>query len=174
MSALNKEQRGVAIAMAAALIVTIMALAFAVTADHAAAAVPFADRLQHTLRLDLFVVIWLMATIGNVARLRFFSERDIAGSGSDEESSKVRQARAILQNTLEQVAFAVMTHMIVAAVFDKSTALITALVLLFAVGRLLFWTGFRYGARRRAFGFGLTFYPSVLALITSAVAADMI
>ena len=131
----------------------------------------FASRLQHALRLDLFVIIWLLATIGNVARLRFFSKNDIDGSSSEKESADVRDARAILQNTLEQVVFAIVTHVIVAAVFDRPTALITALVFLFFVGRLMFWVGFKHGAKRRAFGFGLTFYPSASALIASAVAA---
>src|ERR1035441_6700399 len=38
---------------------------------------------------------------------------------------------------------------------------------LFCFGRLIFWIGFRRGPVGRAFGFALTFYPSVGALLLS-------
>jgi hypothetical protein len=45
----------------------------------------------------------------------------------------------------------------------------TAFTGLFSAGRLLFWMGYQHGAPRRALGFGLTFYPTIAALlITSA------
>lgn len=165
----KKEQRGVAMAMAAALVTTIVVLS-AVAAAQAADAVPFPDRLQGALRADLLVVAWLAAAIANVARLRFFSADDIAGSSAETASGKVRVASAILQNTFEQAGLAVVAHMIVAATFNRSSALIVALALLFALGRLLFWAGYGKGAKGRAFGFALTFYPSVLALLASALA----
>jgi uncharacterized membrane protein YecN with MAPEG domain len=56
----------------------------------------------------------------------------------------------------------------VTATFVRAVAVIDALVILFAVGRLLFWIGYRRGAAGRAFGFALTFYPSVLALLAAA------
>jgi hypothetical protein len=61
--------------------------------------------------------------------------------------------------------------MIVVAAFVRSNAVIAALVCLFAAGRLLFWAGYRRGAKGRAFGFALTFYPSALALLASTIAA---
>ena len=163
----RQEQRGVAWAMASALVLTIGIMGVALMMDHGAA-VPFVSRLQFAIRVDLLVVAWLAAGIANVARLRFFSESDIAGSGGGPGSDKVRVAGAILQNTFEQASLAVAAHLIVAASFDRSNALIAALAGLFAVGRLLFWLGYRHGAKGRAFGFALTFYPSVLALLASA------
>jgi uncharacterized membrane protein YecN with MAPEG domain len=67
---------------------------------------------------------------------------------------------------------AVGAHLIVVATFGTSTAIVAALAGLFAVGRLLFWIGYRYGAKWRAFGFALTFYPSVLALAASGIAVS--
>ncbi len=156
--------------MVSALVVTVLVLSIVVVVDRAATPAAFAIRLQSALRADLFVIVWLAAAIANVARMRFFSGSDIAGSASEMGSEKVRQANAILQNTFEQVGLAIVTHLVVAATFDRSIAPIQTLVCLFAVGRLLFWIGYRHGARGRAFGFALTFYPSVLALAASATA----
>lgn len=165
------EQRSVALAMAGAFVTTVLVLAVVAIFDRAAPAVPFETRLQMAIRADLFVICWLAAAIANVARLRFFSERDIAGSSAGSGTADVQQAGAILQNTLEQVGLAIFAHMIVAATFRHPNALIETLVCLFAIGRLLFWVGYRHGAKGRAFGFALTFYPSVGALLASAAAA---
>jgi uncharacterized membrane protein YecN with MAPEG domain len=169
-AAFRREQRGVALAMAAALVTAILVLGGVVLAERGGAPMPVAARLAATLRIEAFVVVWLVAAIANVARLRFFSARDIAGSGAEGASDEVRWAGAILQNTVEQVALAVVVHLIVAASIDRPVALVAALAALFGVGRLLFWAGYRHGASGRAFGFALTFYPSVLALLGSGVA----
>jgi hypothetical protein len=165
----HQEQRRVAMGMFAALVVTIAVLASVAIADRTPPA-PFAARLHSALLLELLVLPWLVATIANVARLRFFSEPDIAGS-SEPASPRLREARAVLQNTLEQTVLAVATHLIVAASFPRSTAPIAALIALFGIGRLLFWRGYRHGAAARAFGFGLGFYPNVVALLAAGVAA---
>jgi uncharacterized membrane protein YecN with MAPEG domain len=165
------EQRGVAIAMASALFLTIVVLGLVAFATHGGSTPPFPQRLQDALRIDLIVILWVAAGIANVARLRFFSQQDIAGSGGNNASAQVRVANAILENSFEQAVLAIVTHLIVAATFAASTPLIAALASLFAVGRLLFWRGYKRGASGRAFGFALTFYPSIVALIASALAA---
>lgn len=169
--AFKAEQRGVAIRMASALLLTIVVLGLVAFATHGCGVVPFPQRLQDALRIDLLVVLWVAVGIANVARLRFFSEQDIAGSGSQQAPDQVRIANAVLENSFEQAVLAIVTHLIVAATFAGSTPLIAALACLFVVGRLLFWTGYKRGARGRAFGFALTFYPSVIALLASALAA---
>ena len=117
------------------------------------------------------MAIWFAAAIANVARLRFFSERDIAGSSAGPGSDEIRSAGAILQNTFEQAALAVAAHLVIAATFARSVALIDVMVVLFAAGRLLFWIGYEHGAEGRAFGFALTFYPSLVGLIAAAAVA---
>ena len=166
----QQEQRGVALRMAAALCVTVLV---STTCLYQGAAVPttLAERLIVTARADVFVLCWLAATIGNVARLRFFSADDIAGSGSGNASAEVSRAKAVLQNTLEQVALAVPVHVALAVMDASSVPLITALAALFAIGRLLFWIGFARGAEARAFGFALTFYPSLAGLVVAVLAA---
>ncbi len=167
--AFKAEQRGVAIGMASALLLTMVVLGLVALATHGRSEPAFQQRLQDALRIDLLVILWVAAGIANVARLRFFSAKDIAGSGAQQASDQVRIANAILENSFEQAVLAIVTHLIVAATFAGSTPLIAALACLFAVGRLLFWTGYKRGASGRAFGFALTFYPSVLALLAVTV-----
>lgn len=159
-----------AVAMLGALATTIVVMGTIALLDRAAAPMPFADRLQTALRADLFVVAWLAAAIANVARLRFFSERDIAGSSAENASPEVRRARAILQNSFEQVCLAILAHVILAASLENSQTMIEAMVILFSIGRLLFWMGYKHGAKARAFGFALSFYPTMMALLSAAAA----
>ncbi|MHA6722124.1 MAPEG family protein [Sphingomonas sp. RS2018] len=163
----RNEQRRVAWRMGSALVLTIVVLVAAFIVGSSQPAIPLADRLQFALRTDTLVVGWLLAAIANVARLRFFSEDDIAGSGAGGGTTRVRNAAAILQNTLEQVVLAVVTHMIVATTFGHPQPILVALTCLFSVGRLSFWAGYGRGAHGRAFGFALTFYPSAIMLVTA-------
>lgn len=158
----HREQRRVAAAMGAALLtaMALLSLAFAC----AGAEQPFIDRLQTTLRADLFVLLCLAVAIGDVARRRFLSPQDLAGAATTEASPDVAAARAILQNTLEQSVLAIGAHLALTAAFGGSRLPVAVLVGLFVAGRVLFNAGYRHGASARAFGFALTFYPSVLAL----------
>ena len=160
----QRQQRGVAVRMAAAVAVTVTVIAAALYMALSAAP-PVAERLAMTLKADLFVAVWLFAGVANVARLRFFSREDIGGSGSASASVAVRNGNAVLQNTLEQVVLAVVAHLGLAAVLEGSGLLIVALVVLFSLGRALFWAGYAKGAAARALGFALTFYPSAFALL---------
>jgi uncharacterized membrane protein YecN with MAPEG domain len=168
--------------MAAGLCISLVALSVAAWAWQDTRALPLADRLKMTIEADGLVVILLAATIANVARLRFFSEQDIGGSGSAGSAStasastgsastggsdKVRRASAVVQNTLEQAVLAMATHLVVTTSIVHSQALVQTMVGLFAVGRLLFWAGYKRGATGRALGFALTFYPSVIGLVAS-------
>jgi hypothetical protein len=130
----------------------------------------FPERLAFVLRADLFVFVWLLAAVGNVARARFFSPMDIDGSGLSKSSPTVSVKIAILQNTLEQVVLAVGAHVGLAAAADARTmALVPPLVILFCIGRAAFWLGYAGGATRRAFGFATTFYPTIFAYALALV-----
>lgn len=163
------EQRGVARRMVAALGATLVISAACLHWD--IAPTTLAERLIVTAKADVFVLGWLAATIGNVARLRFFSAEDIAGSDPRTATSDVMRANAVLQNTLEQVVLAVPVHVALAALVTSSMPLVVALAAMFAIGRLLFWIGYAHGAKARAFGFALTFYPTIAGLIIVTIAA---
>lgn len=166
----RQEQRGVALRMVAALCVTILVTATCLYRG-SEASTTLAERLIVTARADVFVLCWLAAAIGNVARRRFFSADDIAGSGSGTATADVDRAKAVLQNTLEQVVLALPIHVALAVLVASSAPLIAALAALFAIGRFIFWTGYARGAKARAFGFALTFYPSLAGLIIVIFAA---
>jgi len=158
-------QRGVAGWMAVAVFLT--AGAFVIVDRYGAPASPvaLAERLMIAVRTDLFVVLWLAIAISNVARIRFISPDDIAGSGAASPGPRLRTAAAFLQNTLEQVAIAVPAHFALAIFYSDRPLIVPVLGGLFCLGRLFFWAGYARGAVGRAFGFALTFYPSVGALL---------
>lgn len=165
----RQEQRGVALRMAAALCVTVLVSATCLYRG-AAAPTTLAERLIVTARADVFVLCWLAAAIGNVARLRFFSAEDITDSDSGNATAEVERAKAVLQNTLEQVVLAVPIHVSLAVLVASSVPLIVALAALFVIGRLLFWIGYARGPKARAFGFALTFYPNLAGLVIAVFA----
>ena len=159
------EQRRVATGMTIGFFVSLTAMIAAISADRAHGILSLQDRLPAFARAEFFVVIWLVAMIANVARMRFFSVDDIAGSSSTFESQRVEDARAVLQNTLEQVVLGVACHALLLISVPNSTYLVAVLAALFSVGRLFFWIGHSRGAAARSLGFALTFYPSLLCLV---------
>ena len=90
------------------------------------------------------------------------------GSAQAAASPAVLRANAILRNTLEQVVFAAGSHCALAVELPAGwMVVLPGLVGLLCVGRALFWLGYRHGADARAFGFALTFYPSVGAFVAA-------
>jgi len=164
---LNVEQRRVLRGMGLAVMAAAIILALGTTfAWPLVPALPrMEDRLAYALRCDLFIVAWLAAAVAAVAQGRFFSAADIGGSGYGAASLRIAVASAVLQNTLEQAVLAVVTHLALASLLrGREMVLVPLLVTMFCAGRLAFWLGYQRGAGGRALGFGLTFYPNVLAL----------
>jgi hypothetical protein len=168
-----REQRAVAIRMALAVLLSAVAVGVAVFLCWKGAPESFEARLTSALVCDLAVVAWLAACIANVARLRFLSATDIAGSAGATATERVRFAGAILQNTLEQVALAVPVHLALACALPRASESLVVLAALFCLGRVLFWRGYTAGAGGRALGFALTFYPTVMALAVAAAATAL-
>lgn len=134
------------------------------------------SRLAFVLRWDLLVVLWLLITIGTLARRRFFNAEDINGSGLTTGTVQSKIHQSVLQNTLEQVVLAVFVHVACAVLLPiEWMAILPVAATLFALGRFLFWRGYHRGAPARALGFGLTFYPTVLLfalLIARSIAGN--
>jgi len=169
---LSRKQVGVALGMLSGFGFSALVLGLGVYAHPLSSSfVPdFAARLRFTLCADLFVFLWLLAAIANIARARFFSPADIDGSGLTRASADMASRVAILQNTLEQVVLAFGAHLGLAAATPHALIWIVPLVVLFGIGRAAFWIGYRYGAAGRAFGFATTFYPTVFAYGLALVA----
>ena len=166
MRTFRHEQRRVAVGMAAALSVSVAAVTVALLLD-GGEPVGFEDRLASALQIAIVPLAWIAASIGSVARLRFLSERDISGSAAADPSPKVRLAIARLQNTFEQGVLAIGAYLALAATLPRSTTLVATLAVLFSLGRILFWIGHEHGAAGRAFGFALTFSPTIGALVVA-------
>ncbi|WP_420402679.1 MAPEG family protein [Nisaea sp.] len=116
-----------------------------------------------TLRWDALVLLCLVIAVGNLARHRFFTPADIDGSGLTAGTDRARIFQAVLQNTLEQAVIAVLAHLLWTAAAPAGWhGAVPAAALLFVAGRIFFVAGYAGGAPARAFGFALTFYPSVL------------
>lgn len=168
--AFRAERRAVAKRMAAGLIAAAVGLGLAALFGRAA---PPADRLEAAAWGATAALAWLAAAIGDVARRRLGSERDIVGEGAGavaDASPALARARAVLQNTLEQAALAVPLYLLLALAEPRAVAAILVMAACFSAGRALFWMGYSRGASGRALGFTLTFYPSLGGLLWLAAA----
>ena len=120
------------------------------------------------LTWDGGILIFLIITIGNLARHRFMTLADIDGSGLTAGTDRAHVYQAILQNTLEQTVIAVLAHLFWASVMPfGALGAIPVAVTLFLIGRICFARGYVGGAGARAFGFALTFYPTVIMTVSA-------
>ena len=169
--ALDNEQRAIARSAVAAFLVTAAVL-------FVTASLPFFETDTIEDRLTLLVAAFaplalvLVRDIGRLANHRFFERLDRNAAAADTKTAKADMLSAILRNTHEQVTLAMLIYAIAAITLPpRFTDAILACSALFLTGRVVFAAGYAKGAGRRAFGFGLTFYPSiVLALSTATIA----
>jgi len=107
----------------------------------------------------------LLAGIGAAANRRFFIPDAIDGNPRTDNRALDINLR-YNRNTLEQTVLAAIAWLGLALALPESRlALIPELAVVFAAGRALFWAGYLFAPWARAFGFGLTFYPTVAAYI---------
>lgn len=169
---MTQKQRGVFIGMVLAVLFSITILITAVITD------PFhynlikgTDSRITILGLSLLLpVMTLIASIGRLAGFRFFSPADIDGSGLTKGSEKAILLQSLLQNTLEQFVIATAAYTIWC--FTMPTSWLSAVPccsFAFLIGRISFFKGYHKGAPARAFGFALTFYPTVLLVLTATL-----
>ncbi|HAX89473.1 MAG TPA: hypothetical protein DCY91_25255 [Cyanobacteria bacterium UBA11370] len=105
----------------------------------------------------------LFAGFLSVGNARFLSHaiNPLAGA----ESERMRVHLRYLSNTLEQVVLFFITNLILATFLDtNSIKLIPILVTLFILGRIAFWIGYLKNPLYRAFGMGVTAYPTAIVL----------
>lgn len=107
----------------------------------------------------------LLAGIGVTANQRFL-RADMIDGGRPERPGFAEINLRYNKNTLEQTALAAVAWTGLALQLrPQDLGLIPALAGLFAAGRAAFWLGYLYAPWARAFGLGLTFYPTVVALV---------
>lgn len=115
----------------------------------------------------------LFLDIARLANHRFTEPLDRNAAAAETKTAKADIQSAILRNTHEQATLAALVYGIAAILLPMHwTDAIVACALFFLIGRLVFAKGYANGAGSRAFGFGLTFYPTVaLAILTLVTAA---
>ena len=132
---------------------------------------PLADQARPLIAAAaaLGPLLALIVAVGALANYRFFSERDIDAAAGGPPSERVRRFQAVLQNTMEQAVLAIGVYGLLALLLPaRQLALPLVMAGAFVVGRLAFALGYRFGGPGRAFGFGLTFYPTFGGLAYAA------
>lgn len=119
------------------------------------------DRIAFALKVNLFVLIWVVIAIRMVSRVRFYSPQDNRGSAYTTPSEKIAVPLAFLQNTLEQSVIAIGMYLALATlVTGPPLALLPGAAFLFSAGRITFLLGYPRGAGGRAFGIVTTVLPT--------------
>jgi hypothetical protein len=163
---LKTQQRGVVLAAGLALIVCAATLAAAYVGLPRFFEFPLglAERMAFAVQADVFVFLWVVFGVRQVADRRFRSAADNRGSAFGPPSRRLAIPVAFLQNTLEQAVMAAGAHLALATlVAGDGLSLIVGAVALFGIGRVCFLVGYPMGARGRAFGVVLTVIPTMAA-----------
>jgi len=168
--ALTKKQTGVLIGMAIGLAISLnIVLVGAWYNPFSFSALSgLTARLAISIQCSVLPALFLIASVARLARHRFFTPEDIDGGGGlSHDSKQALLLQTLLQNTLEQLLIAVVIYLAWAVMMPADWMSVVPLAAIsFALGRVLFFAGYKGGAPSRALGFALTFYPSALMLIT--------
>ncbi len=162
---MSQKQCGVLKGIIAGLLVTISVIIYGIIFD------PFSLKTLSGIepKLNLLAIslilptVFLIISIGRLAKHRFFTPEDIDGSALTKGTNKATLLQSVLQNTLEQLVITVCVYSMWCFLMPMGWLSVLPLCsMLFAVGRIAFYFGYQKGAPSRAFGFSLTFYPTVL------------
>jgi hypothetical protein len=132
-----------------------------------------AARLVFAAKWLLVPGVSLLIGIAMVANRRFFSADGIDGTRAPASPGLEINLR-YNQNTLEQTLLVVIAWPLLALWLPAPRlGLIPVLAVLFGASRAAFWIGYHIAPWARAFGFALTFYPTVAVFVWLAVRAIM-
>lgn len=131
------------------------------------AAAPFQDRITLAVQCALLPGLMLLIGIGVLGSGRFGNEAE--DPTTCEASSQVMKVNVrYLSNTHEQFTlFLVALLGLALALPAPALTLLPIYASLFVIGRIAFWIGYHINPLYRALGFGMTFYPTVAALLYS-------
>ncbi|MEG3909105.1 MAPEG family protein [Microcoleus sp. w2-18bC1] len=121
------------------------------------------SRLIFALRCPIFPVLMLLAGIVAVGNGRFSSPA--INPLANAESEAMRINLRCLSNTLEQFVLFFVGSLILSTFLDTySIKLMPILAIVFVLGRMAFWIGYLKEPIERAFGLGVTLYPTIAVL----------
>ncbi|XP_011662412.1 uncharacterized protein LOC105437474 [Strongylocentrotus purpuratus] len=124
------------------------------------------ERFKFVFRCLAFSSLPLFAAVRKVASVRFSNMETlgadpIAPVAPSQKAFKI--AERVLQNTLEQTLLHVMTILALASsVVVDQLYIIPCMVLLFCIGRFVYYVGYSYDPLYRGFGFGTTWIPTLI------------
>lgn len=161
----RQKQLLVSIGVIAAVVVTLLVVFFVGWGAPEVAPADAGERLAFAMRWMLVPGLALFVGVGVIANARFFSEKAIDGDRRVEDAAFEINLR-YNQNTLEQLALAAVAWPGLALALPiEEIGVVARMAVLFGVGRFAFWIGYHYAPWARAFGMGLTSYPTFGALI---------
>lgn len=122
------------------------------------------SRLTLFAEVAAFALIPFFVLIAYVANKRFMSTAiDPLNVGSN---VIVDLSSRFLQNTFEQTVLAVLTYSVLVILLPVAQLyIVPSLLVLFLLWRLTFVIGYSIKSIYRYFGFAMTFYPTIIALI---------
>ena len=168
---MDKTQHGVARGMGLAMLTAIAAFVFSATY------IPGVWAMGSDLTSRVTLASWalllpaftLFVCIARLAKHRFFTPEDIHGSALTDGTDKAKLLQSLLQNTLEQSCLALPIYIATSIIAPAALLpVVPAAAVMFLVGRSFFFAGYVNGAASRAYGFALTFYPTVLLILLLA------
>ena len=104
----------------------------------------------------------MLTLIARLAQRRFFDD-DIIDGAPFPPGSGAEIDQRVLGNTIEQLMLAIVLWPFIALTLGGLVVLVMGVG--FGVARLAFWLGYHLSPPLRAFGFGASFYPTVLAAL---------
>jgi hypothetical protein len=122
------------------------------------------DRIALVIKDAVFAILPAVIVICVVAAQRLNPSMWVGRS--PKSGSAVDINNRFILNTVEQFILYFIAHTAL-AVYGRLEEARTLVILtvLFVLGRILFWVGYHFNPYLRAFGFGLTFYPTVAVFV---------
>jgi hypothetical protein len=161
---MRRKQLLILLGMLAAVATCLLTARFAL-GSRPAMEIGTAERLALALRWLIVPGLALLAGIGMTANQRFLLPDAIDGAREVPRAAFEINLRYNL-NTLEQTVLAAIAWTGLALTLaPQDLGLIPALAVLFGAGRALFWIGYLAAPWARAYGLGLTAYPTFAALV---------
>lgn len=127
------------------------------------------DAVLVALRWLVLPALCLLAGVQATELSRLFDDKAIDGR-TDGVGHRLEINLRYNRNTVEQLVLAALAWPAVAiALPEQAAALFPVLAALFVAGRITFWAGYLWLNWARAFGFALTYVPTVAALLYAAM-----
>lgn len=164
------EERAIRRANMLAMALTLAAFAAAYALGPAIAAPPASlpERLAFAVACWSVVAFVVLVAVLMVSITRRFSPEDIGGQAAGPPSDRLAIRAAFLQNTLEQAVVAAGAYgALTVTATGAWLMLMPAAVVLFIIGRGLFYAGYHRGAGGRAPGMALSMLPAVVIYLVA-------